>query len=144
MFFHAILPLHYTHKHPFIVNFHVFGCFLPFLPFFPMCENALADVPFHPFDLGECQVDWEEVIPRLPSLDESMDSSCKVAMLWYSSSWQTPESIYYEARPRKNFSYDRQSPPPLQLSLQGITAAAPALFAHDTHKWPHPVLCPSP
>jgi hypothetical protein len=100
----------------------------------------MADVPFHLFDLGVCQVDWDKVIPRLPPLNESMDSTYKVAMLWSSSSWQT-ESIYYNA-PR-NFSYDRQSPP-VQLSSQGITTAASVPFPHGIHQWLHPVFCPSP
>jgi hypothetical protein len=107
-----------------------------------MSKNAaLADVPFHPFDLGVCQVDWDKVIPRLLRLNESMDSSCKVAMLWSSSSWQT-ESIYYGAP--HNFSYDGQSPPPLQLSSQGIAAAASVPFGGGIHQWLHPAFRPSP
>jgi hypothetical protein len=143
MYFHAILPLHCTHKHTFIVNFHVFWLFSCFLTFFARSKNAalLADVPFHPFNLGVCQVDWDKVIPRLLCLNESMDSSCKVAMLWSSSSWQT-ESIYYDAP--HNFSYDRQSPPPLQLSSQGIAAAASVPFAHGIHQWLQPAFRPSP
>jgi hypothetical protein len=116
--------------------------FSGFLTFFVTSKNALADIPFHPFDLGVCQVDWDELIPRLSRLNESMDSSCKVAMLWSSSSWQT-QSIYCDAP--HNFSYyDRQTPPPVQLPSQAIAATASVPFSHGIHQWPHPVLCPSP
>jgi hypothetical protein len=54
--------------------------------------------------------------------------------------WQTESRCYHTG----NFSYDRQSPPSLQLSSQAIAAAASVPFAHGIHQWSHPAFRPPP